>query len=413
MPTAPPYAQEIVPHDAEIDQLSETRVVWYVGDTIRPNEKHFNPEWKGFGGVFLPQFKTLSHDGNKGMVYRCRFTSMRVKMRQEWNQMLAPGELQYWKKSYTIKNAYDPKTQTFADQVVKSPDQVYRPDIFPGREILAITQATPGYDLGGRVEITALRNADDREIQAAQLFFFPNWGEIIAAKAALPIKIREIENHIQERIDTIGTLPPDLQMKYRSIANDMLKGCSQYRMGGMAYLKELEDAGNEAKAKGSRYNYPELGLMILEQLEQKRKDDLIAGENSAVGDLVREMRADRVDKSNLEERKLYLAEVTAGIRERDEVEEVRLGIRKVEQPVSGERTYIMGDNPTTEQVNNRFHDLGHVTPGRESEIVDEPDDIGAMAATQPRICGQPTAKGECQRVLRGEETACFYHIKLL
>jgi hypothetical protein len=353
--------------NARTNDLKQNRVIFFAGDVISPREKYLAPATAGFGGISRGDLKTIQHNGNLGMVYRCKFTIMRTKMIDEPKDMLDPKDIKNWETSYILSNGKLGPNGWEDVQIGGTKETsylVYKPR-YPGEEMRFALQRNEPNGEGGTVEIASLKGADYATVREAQLFFFPNWAEIERGEAKLPPTIRELEILIRSRMGAIRELPVEKQNQYASIANDIIKSCTEYRMWGLNFLKFCEDAINEAKIKGMSYSYPVKAEMILEQLEQKRKDDLVSGEHSATNSLVEEMRLDRAEKNNLEQRRLELEE------RKLRLEEIKAGIRNPNE---------MDVVPVAEEVENTVF-----------------------------YCGAPKANGEpCQREVE-QGTKCFQH----
>jgi len=261
----------------------------------------------------------------------------------------------------------------------------------------------------------------------AQLFFFPKWKEIQKGDERLPETIRELENHINRRIEAISSeiTDPTLRSTYRMIGVDMLKSCTEFRVGGMDYLKNLEDAANEAKFSGRPYSYPIKGTLFGEMLEIKRKDDLVSGDSSAVDRLARTMEANTGNDRELRLREIELKERELALRERE------LGITQPAQTVAVAPpvvTETVVTAPTVDVVSVNGHALTRYPDGDELEPVaasvayTEPSDgIGVIpeipmpteatetVATTYR-CGRIKKDGEiCNTFVASEGEPCRHH----
>lgn len=438
--------------NANIAELEMSRVLFFAHDTITDREKR-ELSFKAFGGIFLPHIKTLRD--TKGMLYRCQLTRLpKFKMVPDWKAMLGPVAIRDFEagfvqtviengqaKQRTVQGFMGSDAQAVAEGEFKQKrsDHVVYKKRYPGHDVRrAIERAAPNGP-GGVVEITALKGASNEEVEEAQLYFFPNWTEIRAGVEELPHTIKAMENHLKARIEQVKSQPWDdaKKSKYFSIGNDMLRSCSEFQRHALATVKSDEIIVKDAAQKGAAgvIGHSDITDKYLEQTETRRKEDLITGEHSATKDLVEEMRAERAEKAEvartrllLEERKQYLAEVTAGIRERDADEETRLGIRKTNEPkietplaaepiqpireqtfkglATEEGVTVVGDTPIRlddyATGDNTFAiPIPQVSKQEDGEII--------VAPITERLCGRPTAQGQCARALKGEETACWQH----
>ena len=388
--------------NARTEQMSEPRVLFFAGDDVLSNEKHFNPEWKGFGGMYMPHIRTLKKSVNKGMLYRCKFTRIETVMQDEPVAMLHPQDRGYWDTSFTTQEfdittgTYNPVTKTGFKQVrldpeapphqktvvgtVDSPHVVFKPR-YPEPDVKLATKVNQPNGTAGVVEIVALRGAPLAEVQEAQSFFFPEWIDIQKGNTDLPPTIRELENHIQNRIAAIPTdWSREKQNKYRMIGTDMLKSCTEFRIGAEAYLKFVEDADREAKVKGLAYPYPEKASIFGALCELKRKDDLVAGESSSVDRLARAMESRDSKELELRQKELELKERELALKERE------LGLGKVDTA----KEYAVNETKT---------------PFKATDV-----DTSLTPEYGQYVCGRAKANGEpCGRTVDVEGQPCFQH----
>lgn len=393
------------------------RVLFFAGDDILATEKHFNPDWKGWGGIFLPHVWGLKMGATKGMLYRCRFTRLKSVMQSEPRNMVAPNDRGNWQSSFT-QEKWNPLTRQMEQQTINgfkehrtsvddftgktsmtgmfdSPHVVYK-ERFPDDDVRQAMYVNPPNGTAGVVEIVALKGASLDEIQDTQVFFFPEWTEIQLGKATLPDKIIDLEAHINKRLDVIPSeWEGTKQNQYRMIAADMLRSCVEYKMGGESYISGLETVLKEVDRSGKQFSYPEKANTFGRQLNIKRKDDLIAGDSSAVDRLARIMESKETSDTSLRERELALKERELAIREAE------LGLtstvsapfaQTVGSPIVASTTTIAtGDSPMTIEM-SRFPD------GDEVE------------ATTTYRCGRPKKDGEiCATFVASEGEACRHH----
>lgn len=370
--------------------LKLNRVIFTIADTISWKEKHTESSTKGFGGVYRPELKTLKHNGNTGMIYRCKLTVMQEKMDAQNKEMLPPGDVKNWETGYVQSNSkFDPATGTWGDLEIKSDYMVFAPR-FPGHEVLRAVERSLPNGTGGIVEITALKGATRAEVNAAQAYYFPNWNAIQKGVEALPTTVREIEAHIAARLAVVSKEAPfDKVQQYAQIGREMLRSCTEYKIYGQDLVKYEENEINKAKVEGHNYPYSPLAEILLEQLEMTRKDDIATSQASSTEALVREMRADRDTNTELELRKLDIEERKLAI------EEAKLGISRVPAGVE-----FVAPVPAMIET-NETGDVIFQTP--------EPIIISGQE-TAERVCGKPKANGTpCERVLRENEESCFQH----
>ncbi len=400
---------------SEIPSSSDTtadlrlnRVVFFAGDLISSSEKYAEP-MKGFGGVFLPQFKTLQHGGNKGMVYRCELTMLKAKMIGQPIAMLPPGEAATWDTSFIQPAAVQNSMGQWEDRLVTADAfSINRGDNYmaykmlglPGHDIVKMVQGTPPNGVRGVTEIRALKGAEDYEVDAAQLFFFENWEDIREGKAYLPETTRELEAHIHSRIAATNQLDPALRTKYRAIGEDMIRACTSYRQYANDIFKYNENLINNGKITGHAVSYPQVAEDMLTQFpEIKRKDDLASGASDSMTVLVEMQKlnaANEAKRLELQEREIALREAELGLRP---------------MPIVKDAPAVTHEAPEVSEI--------HVEAVEEAETevvemvggyVEAEPEVIAEVATEVRLCGKPKANGEsCERVLKADEEACFQH----
>lgn len=386
--------------------LETTQVLFFAHDTITDREKRELP-FKEFGGIYLPHLATLRD--SKHMLYRCRLTQLPAfKMIGDWEMMIPPEARQNWQRSFT-QTIVDPATNQTKEVVVngflesnitedgefknKRSNHLIFTKRYPLHEARQAIRRSGPHTTGGVVTIDALMGATAEEIAEAQYFFFPNWDEVVRGEALLPNTTRELQDHLKARVDAIKDLPwsGEKKAKYYSIGRDMIRSSTEYNRTALEAIRQDEIVAKSAFTKGDTgATQSVISEQYLEQTGTRRKEDIVTGEASAVAELTREMRTERAEKAAneakmllLEERKQYVAEITAGLRERDEEEEIRLGMKKaVEKAVEP-----------------------YYTPSVEEEPIDEP-----TADVDVRLCGAIKANGEaCKRELKDGETNCFQH----
>lgn len=366
--------------NSRTNDIKQTRVLFFAGDVFSETEKYKSPATMGFGGISRSDLQTIQHGGNRGVIYKCKLTTMQEKMIHENKEFLNPQDIKNWESSYILeKGKLGPNgwEDVQIGGTTESAYLVYKKR-YPGEEIRFALEVNQPNGEGGLIEISTLKGASYPEVRQAQLFFFPNWSEVERGEASLPKLLSELEAHLRERIAVARELG---ETKYAAIGNEMLRSCAAYRQWGLRYLKFCEDAINSAKTRGEDYSYPSLAELVLFQLEQKRKDDLVSGEHSSTNQLVAEMRAERAEKNDLLKRQLELEE------RKLRLEEIKLGIRQ----------------PDVEDI------VPSATPEaiHLDEVVDE-----TVVDTDVRLCGAETAKGTpCVRELAEGEVACRQHSK--
>lgn len=418
-----------------IAEMETPRVLFFAMDTITDQEKRELP-FKQFGGIFLPQVKLL---GNKGMLYRCQLTRLpKSKMIPEWKNMLGNGG----------SNASIPTEDAFVQTVVtangiketqisgfmmsdtsaelkengefkqkRSNHVTYRKRYAAQDAAMALRRAQMGHAPGGVVEITALKGATPAAVREAQYYFFPKWDDIRQGAETLPETIDGVEAHLKARIaDIKNQLWGDERKKqYHEIGKDMLMSCSEYRRRAVEAVRADERIVKDADAKGagSVINHSVISERYKAQTGIKSKDDLLTGEASNVATLTQVMLQEREEKKAhdakmllLEERKQYTAEIQAGLRERDEEEEIRLGIKKAVPAAAATIEEAISTAPSQVEIEEFAEDL--MPDAVTVEEVEQVDPIITEPAsdTETRVC----AAENCSRVPK-EGEFCWQHGK--
>lgn len=396
--------------DAAAD-LRVNRVVFFAGDVISASEKYAEP-MKGFGGVFLPQFKTLQHGGNKGMIYKCELTLLKPKMVGQPIAMLSPQEAATWDTAFIQPAAVQNADGTWEDRVVRSDAfakpgdnyMVYKMAALPGHDLPKMLTGTPPNGVRGVTEITALRGAEQPMLDRLQTFFFPNWDDIRVGNAHLPETTRELETHLRDRLNAVSIEVEQSQRTlFRSVGEDMIRACTAYRQYATAIFKYNENLINDGKVRGHSVAYPQIAEDMMTQFpEIRRKDDLATGAGESVTALLemqKQQAANEAKRLELEERRIALEEAKLGVRPMPIVRE-----EVVEHPP--EPVAAVAVEPYIDEPEEAAEIHIEAAPQVEA-VTDEPT---ADAATEVRLCGQPKNNGEpCERVLKADEEACFQH----
>lgn len=402
MATIPQTAESVealISNDV-IAGLETARVIWFAGNDMSPQEQFEMPTLKAFGGKCLPQIRTLAG----GILYRCKLTALRPKMIPENSGMLAPAQREggVWQKSYMQDGKL---IKGFMGSNPNAPEGEFKTQLsdhlrfrqwYPGGEIGRATERSQPNGVGGVVEIADLKGATNAEIDAVQLFFFPEWNEITQGYKSLPDTIRETEEHIKFRIKCIDTeVDPNDRVKYRRIANAMLQSCSEYRRTGTDLIHKDETSAKSAFTKGETLAaHSSVSGVVLEMLEQQRKEDVTVGASSDINRLARVMEARETSDNSLKERELALRERELAVREAE------LGLNKT---VSAPFTALVPMPEQPESVTTTTHQEG------DEPVYIDMSTVTAAGVQATDTCGQPTANGECKRELKPNETRCWQH----
>lgn len=451
IPDAPKIEDAPVSNEV-IAELSTPRVLCFVMDAISDAEKRSLP-FKEFGGIHLPDLHTLRETNH--MLYRCQFTRLPpFVMVGDWNTMLGPSHVHTHDASFvqTVNGQQqvvsgfmgsDTRKDLLADgefRQRRSNHVVYKKRYAAQDARRAIERHAP-HGAGGVVELTSLKGADAATVNAAQLFFFPEWGAIRQGFKQLPITTQAMREYIEGRIAQIASLDAVTQGIYYQIGRDLLRSVSEFQRHALATIRSDETILKDATTRGAAgtVNHSAISDKLLEQTNSKRKEDVLTGQSNDVAELTREMREERKAQNELaakqlllEERKQYTAEVTAGLRERDLEEEVRLGMRKAESvPAVPEKAavitevFIPGQSSVAAPDDHQPAVSSFSPPPDDAPVVVVPPPavetdaeavVGNTEASAPtvegRICGHPTAAGTpCTRPIKEFQAGCSHHNK--
>lgn len=362
-----------VVNNADAD-LQVPRVLFMAMDGVTDAEKYELP-FKAHGGMYMPHIAGLRE--TKYMLYRCMFTLLpSFTPIGDWDMMVPPAMRENLSRSFTqtvvtdsgmtekvVMGFLESKIDEEGNFKQKRSNHLVFHKRYPGHDVRKATQRSTPHGVGGVVEITALKGATQNELNDVQYFFFPNWDDVKEGLATLPETVQAMTAHIKARVATTEN------EKYKSIAKDMIRSCEEFQRNSLNTIKSDDVIFKTAGEAGHTMvqNSP-ISEMMLTQTQTRRKNDLLAGDDSAVNRLAAIMEqkeksgdATALKMLEIEERKLFL-------------EEVKLGIRKPDGSL--------------------------VTPDKVTENVD----------VNVRLCGQPKANGEpCARELKENETACFQH----
>ena len=172
-----------------------------------------------------------------------------------------------WVDSFTLKNQWDPATQSYHDVTVGldgySKDLLYKP-IRPIHEIGRIA---------GRGEGVVALDADcginsGADIKEAQFHYFPNWLEVLAGKEFLPERLRELEDHLRNRREQTNS--PQL----RAIGDAFLYSCIEFKDFAKAARLDVQTAAIKETEKTGGARYDEVAERLFRELEFTREDQL-------------------------------------------------------------------------------------------------------------------------------------------
>lgn len=255
-------AEYVVEKPKELDIYS----VVYVGDILTLRQKRSTMFRLG-GKIFpMPDFYTVPNS----IVPRCGITRLKRGMRGVHKNLIDPKTYDNWIQSYTLKHHWNPVTARFEDLQVgtsgASAPLLFKP-IKPVNEIGRIADNQSGVvALGPECDIKSGAN-----ITEAQVFYFPNWLEILQGKAFLPETLRELQDHIQDRRDKA------LSSSLRAIGDAYLQSCSDFFDWGKAYVDYQMSAIKETEKFPGGVRYDEVAERLFRMLGLTREDKLVQG----------------------------------------------------------------------------------------------------------------------------------------
>lgn len=253
-------AEAIVAKPAEL----AIQCVLTVGNLLTAKQMK-SPNYRLGGRLYpWPDFYTVPN----GIVPRCFITRLKKDAyRSVHKSQVQEKEWPMWVDSFTLKNQWDPATQSYHDVTVGldgySKDLLYKP-IRPIHEIGRIA---------GRGEGVVALDADcginsGADIKEAQFHYFPNWLEILAGKEFLPERLRELEDHLRNRREQTNS--PQL----RAIGDAFLYSCVEFKDFAKAGRLDVQTAAIKETEKTGGARYDEVAERLFRELEFTREDQL-------------------------------------------------------------------------------------------------------------------------------------------
>lgn len=238
--------------------------VVYVGDILTVRQKR-SPLYRLGGKLFpFPDFYTVPNN----VTPRCTITRLRKAMRSVHKNLIDPKTYENWIQSYTLKNQWNPESRAFEDITVgvsgASAALLFKP-INPVSEIGRVADTRTGV-IALEAEC-GIKSGQD--ITEAQLFYFPNWIDILQGKATLPETLIELQDHINNRRDAA------LSSELRAIGDAYLLSCSEFYDWGKAYVDYQTMAIKETEAKPGGVRYDEVAERLFKMLNLTREDKLV------------------------------------------------------------------------------------------------------------------------------------------
>lgn len=238
--------------------------VVYVGDILTTKQKK-SPNYRLGGKLFpFPDFYTVPN----GVLQKCAITRLQKRYRSVHKNHIREDQIGLWIENYTLRNQWDAAKGRFVDIQVgvegPSKDLLYK-IINPISELGRIAGQN-----NGAVILDAecgLNSAQD--IKEAQLHYFPNWLEILTGSAVIPERLRELQEHINDRRAQAHS------QSLRAIGDAYLQACTDYYDFGKAYVDFQTQVINETKEVPGGARYDEVAERLFTVLELTRQDSLV------------------------------------------------------------------------------------------------------------------------------------------
>ncbi len=242
--------------------------VFFVGDWLTNQQK----QAAGYrlGGKLFPEAKTVPNH----FVNRCAITPLKQGMMSIHSGLIEKGERRNYIKEYRLTNVWNPGAENadgtfgrFEDMLIgrsgSSASLLFKP-IYPAQELGQIAGRSDGV-----VYVPGLESNSD--VKEAQMHFFPDWVKILRGEHRHPVRLKELEDQIGERIGKTN----DAAM--RQVGDAMLQSAASYRIFGKAYIDYQTSVIKDAeKIPGVVQRYDEIAERLFEELEFTRADSLIA-----------------------------------------------------------------------------------------------------------------------------------------
>lgn len=267
-PQIPPHLQMGQNQSDIIVERAEDKrfvAVFFVGDMLVDSQK--KADAYRLGGKLFPEAKCVPNN----FVTRCAITPLKQGMMSVNSALIEKTERRNYLRSYTATNIWNPATGQFENVTVgtsgASAGLLFKP-IYPVTELGQIISPWDGIVPSGVVYVPGVESPQD--VKEAQLFYFPDWIEIISGRKSLPVRLAHLEDIIGNRIQ---------QSRHEAMARvgeAILQSCRDYRSFGKAYIAyqttQIKDA---EKVPGVFQRYDEIAERLFEQLEITRSDSLI------------------------------------------------------------------------------------------------------------------------------------------
>jgi hypothetical protein len=274
-------ASAVLPQNLQMDapapkfitqKIAEMKMycVLYIGDTLTDRQKR-SPAYRLGGKLFMQQ-RTVPNN----IVSTCAITRLDSAMRHVHKQLVDPKRHDQYVSSYVHENQWNSETQRFENVeygfvMRPGPNGLERVDngllykeINPVNELWNIT----GGDTGVVLIEEGLESAAD--IKDAQMHYFPNWLDILQLKATVPLRLRDLEDHIENRKAATNSTA------LKAVGDAYLRSCLQYRDWGKTYVDFQTQVIKETEKSPGGARYDEVAERLFKQLELTRQDSLVA-----------------------------------------------------------------------------------------------------------------------------------------
>lgn len=262
----PPFEAQYEDNEPVVARPAELAVqcVVYVGDILTNRQKK-SPNYRLGGKLFpFPDFYTVPN----GITPKCAITRLQKRYRSVHKNHIPEDQYGLWTPSYTLRNQWDPVQGRFVDIEVgvsgASKDLLFKP-ISPINELGRIAGQQNGV-----IALDAecgLNSAND--IKEAQYHYFPNWLDILRGEAKTPERLRELQDHINDRRAAAQS------SELRAVGDAYLQACVDFYDWGKAYVDFQTQVINETKEVPGGARYDEIAERLFGVLELTRQDSLV------------------------------------------------------------------------------------------------------------------------------------------
>jgi hypothetical protein len=237
-----------------------TRWLFFAGDVLVPSQKRERADLRTGGEYMGQMYKTLVR--SKGLIRRCQITPLEIGYDFMSDEMIGDDA------NLHVVTTVEHNTPGRGTLQASPGGRLNGLRVYPGDEIKGILQGERNATSKGIVELNQLAGVEYAEFKKSGLqeFIFPEWAKVTAGIASLPVKVSELEAHLNER--KAATTEADI----KSLIEGTLASCEQYRVWGMNYLKFASQLVRLPAHQGFVHTYSELAEQLFTQLEVRRED---------------------------------------------------------------------------------------------------------------------------------------------